>query len=146
MLLYTRFDFISFQTRTYDNDFIIIVEFGILWFFVKIGISWFHELLQSSNDTFPTAMHIAVILEVNERLLPGLQILHKALATKQEEFSDIIKIGRTHLQVRFNSGHWPLTTVYSVLTADHYTVTWLLCSPIKVFNCFFIYTFTYYVS
>ncbi|XP_048733992.2 fumarate hydratase, mitochondrial-like isoform X2 [Ostrea edulis] len=56
------------------------------------------NMSQSSNDTFPTAMHIAVILEVNERLLPGLQILHKALATKQEEFTDIIKIGRTHLQ------------------------------------------------
>ncbi|XP_062577889.1 fumarate hydratase, mitochondrial-like isoform X2 [Saccostrea cucullata] len=56
------------------------------------------NMSQSSNDTFPTAMHIAVVLEVHQRLLPGLQTLHKALSTKQQEFKDIVKIGRTHLQ------------------------------------------------
>lgn len=56
-------------------------------------------LLQSSNDTFPTAMHIAVVLEVQERLLPGLKVLLKSLETKKQEFKDIVKIGRTHLQV-----------------------------------------------
>ncbi|KAL4237801.1 hypothetical protein ACF0H5_002513 [Mactra antiquata] len=53
---------------------------------------------QSSNDTFPTAMHIAVAMEINERLLPGLQLLHDALKQKSEEFSEIVKIGRTHTQ------------------------------------------------
>ena len=54
--------------------------------------------LQSSNDTFPTAMHIAAAKEVHEGLIPGLQMLHDALAAKAEEFKDIIKIGRTHTQ------------------------------------------------
>lgn len=53
---------------------------------------------QSSNDTFPTAMHIAVATEVHQVLLPGLQTLHDAMAAKAEEFKDIIKIGRTHTQ------------------------------------------------
>ncbi len=53
---------------------------------------------QSSNDTFPTAMHIAAMEEVHHRLLPGLEHLRNALAAKANEFADIIKIGRTHLQ------------------------------------------------
>uniref|UniRef100_A0A8L0DTS5 Fumarate hydratase, mitochondrial n=2 Tax=Salmonidae TaxID=8015 RepID=A0A8L0DTS5_ONCMY len=53
---------------------------------------------QSSNDTFPTAMHIAAAKEVHEVLLPGLQHLHDALHAKAVEFKDIIKIGRTHTQ------------------------------------------------
>ncbi|XP_048367691.1 fumarate hydratase, mitochondrial [Sphaerodactylus townsendi] len=53
---------------------------------------------QSSNDTFPTAMHIAAAQEVHEVLLPGLQKLHDALDAKSKEFSKIIKIGRTHTQ------------------------------------------------
>ncbi|KTG31018.1 hypothetical protein cypCar_00048522, partial [Cyprinus carpio] len=52
----------------------------------------------SSNDTFPTAMHIAAATEVHQVLLPGLQTLHDALAAKAEQFKDIIKIGRTHTQ------------------------------------------------
>ena len=51
---------------------------------------------QSSNDTFPTVMHIAAVAEIHERLLPGLSKLHAALAGKAEEFKEIIKIGRTH--------------------------------------------------
>ncbi|CAL8282336.1 unnamed protein product [Merluccius merluccius] len=53
---------------------------------------------QSSNDTFPTAMHIAAATEVHHVLLPGLQTLHDALAAKADEFKEIIKIGRTHTQ------------------------------------------------
>jgi len=53
---------------------------------------------QSSNDTFPTGMHIAAALEVNHRLLPALTKFHEALRSKQCEFDHLIKIGRTHLQ------------------------------------------------
>lgn len=53
---------------------------------------------QSSNDSFPTAMHIAAVTEINERLLPAMTKLHVALADKASEFSDIVKIGRTHCQ------------------------------------------------
>ncbi len=53
---------------------------------------------QSSNDTFPTAMHIAAAEEAHHHLLPALKQLHGALAAKAEAFDDIIKIGRTHLQ------------------------------------------------
>ncbi|MBV7379625.1 class II fumarate hydratase [Maritimibacter dapengensis] len=53
---------------------------------------------QSSNDTFPTAMHIAAAMSVRDVLLPGLEKLHTGLAAKAEEFKDIIKIGRTHTQ------------------------------------------------
>ena len=52
---------------------------------------------QSSNDTFPTAMHVAAAGEINTRLLPALSGLHGALAAKARAFDDIIKIGRTHL-------------------------------------------------
>lgn len=51
---------------------------------------------QSSNDTFPTVMHIAAVQEIQERLLPGLKHLQSALQRKTEEFKGIIKIGRTH--------------------------------------------------
>ena len=51
---------------------------------------------QSSNDTFPTAMHIAVARTVHDVTLPGLEHLHAALQAKVAEFDDIIKIGRTH--------------------------------------------------
>lgn len=52
---------------------------------------------QSSNDTFPTAMHIAVADQIHHRLLPMMEKLHRALMAKQNEFKDIVKIGRTHL-------------------------------------------------
>ena len=51
---------------------------------------------QSSNDTFPTAMHIATAMTARDVTLPGLRALHKALQTKTVEFNGIIKIGRTH--------------------------------------------------
>lgn len=53
---------------------------------------------QSSNDTFPSAMNIAVALEINKVLLPGLECLLEALKSKVEEWKNIIKIGRTHTQ------------------------------------------------
>ena len=52
---------------------------------------------QSSNDTFPTAMHIAAVEQIYNKLLPALEELKKSLELKSEEFKDIIKIGRTHL-------------------------------------------------
>ncbi len=56
------------------------------------------NMSQSSNDTFPTAMHIASVIEVEEKLLPSLKRLTDAIAKKEKEFDPIIKIGRTHLQ------------------------------------------------
>ena len=53
---------------------------------------------QSSNDSFPTAMHISAVAEIHDCLLPGLHRLGEALAEKAGAFADIIKIGRTHLQ------------------------------------------------
>ncbi len=53
---------------------------------------------QSSNDTFPTAMHIAAVEQCHHLLLPALEHMHRALAAKSEAFADIVKIGRTHLQ------------------------------------------------
>jgi len=53
---------------------------------------------QSTNDVFPTAMHISVAQETVSKLLPNLKILEKELAKKSKEFKSIIKIGRTHLQ------------------------------------------------
>src|SRR6202167_3504195 len=56
------------------------------------------NLSQSSNDSFPTAMHIAAAQEITHRLLPALQHLHAALEAKTKEFACIVKIGRTHTQ------------------------------------------------
>lgn len=53
---------------------------------------------QSSNDVFPTAMHVAAVIAVREHLLPQIAILKKTLAAKAAAFNDIVKIGRTHLQ------------------------------------------------
>lgn len=53
---------------------------------------------QSSNDSFPTAMHISAVMHAHECLLPGLESLLAGLKQKSEEFKDIIKIGRTHTQ------------------------------------------------
>jgi fumarate hydratase, class II len=53
---------------------------------------------QSSNDVFPTAMHVAAAIALRERLLPSLEALRATLAAKSAAFADIVKIGRTHLQ------------------------------------------------
>ncbi|WP_337997558.1 class II fumarate hydratase [Oleispirillum naphthae] len=52
---------------------------------------------QSSNDSFPTVMHLAAALEIDGRLLPAARALSAAFAAKAEEFADVVKIGRTHL-------------------------------------------------
>jgi fumarate hydratase class II len=56
------------------------------------------NLSQSSNDVFPTAIHIAAVLAVNEQLIPALTQLHGSIAGKAKAWSSIVKIGRTHLQ------------------------------------------------
>ncbi len=56
------------------------------------------NMSQSSNDSFPTVMHIAAVETVNRDLLPALKQLHQGLARKAKDFADIVKIGRTHLQ------------------------------------------------
>ena len=53
---------------------------------------------QSTNDVFPTAMHIAIALNAKDKLLPSLKLLEKELAKKTKEFKRIVKVGRTHLQ------------------------------------------------
>src|SRR5947209_3419458 len=56
------------------------------------------NMSQSSNDTFPTAMHVAAVATTVQRLLPSVRALRDALASKAAEFDDVVKIGRTHLQ------------------------------------------------
>ena len=56
------------------------------------------NLCQSSNDTFPTAMHIAAVQAIHERLLPPVEALRDAIADKAEQWADVVKIGRTHLE------------------------------------------------
>ena len=56
------------------------------------------NMSQSSNDSFPTAMHIAAAQEIEHRLIPALTHLHTVLAVKTKEFRSIVKIGRTHTQ------------------------------------------------
>jgi fumarate hydratase class II len=56
------------------------------------------NMSQSSNDTFPTAMHITAAMTIVERLLPSVRALRDELAAKSEEYADVVKLGRTHLQ------------------------------------------------
>jgi fumarate hydratase class II len=56
------------------------------------------NMSQSSNDSFPTAMNIAAAISVKERLIPAMKALHDAIAAKADEWKDIVKIGRTHMQ------------------------------------------------
>ena len=55
---------------------------------------------QSTNDTFPTAMHIATVNEINTKLIPALNALVHTIDVKSQEFMNIVKIGRTHLQMQ----------------------------------------------
>ncbi len=76
------------------------------------------NLSQSSNDTFPAAMYIAAAMGVKQRLMPAVQALQDSIAAKAEEWKDIIKIGRTHMQ-----DATPLTlgqewSGYAVMLAD----------------------------
>jgi len=56
------------------------------------------NMAQSTNDTIPTSMHVATVTAITQKLLPAVEHLRKGLAAKAEEFKDIVKIGRTHLQ------------------------------------------------
>ncbi|MCU1337108.1 MAG: fumC [Bryobacterales bacterium] len=56
------------------------------------------NMSQSSNDSFPSAMNIAAVVSVKQRLIPAVKALHDAVAAKAEEWKDIVKIGRTHMQ------------------------------------------------
>jgi fumarate hydratase class II len=56
------------------------------------------NLGQSSNDIFPTAMHVAAVIGITQKLLPALRTLRASLKTKSDAFADVVKIGRTHLQ------------------------------------------------
>jgi fumarate hydratase class II len=56
------------------------------------------NLCQSSNDTFPTAMHIAAVKAIHDRVLPSVQRLREAIEAKASEWADVVKIGRTHLE------------------------------------------------
>src|SRR5258708_5451737 len=56
------------------------------------------NMSQSSNDSFPTAMNIAAAVNVKGRLIPAVKALHDAIAAKVEEWKDVVKIGRTHMQ------------------------------------------------
>ncbi len=53
---------------------------------------------QSSNDTYPTALHVAAVLKLEDEVLPAVKVLKDSIAVKVEAFKDIVKIGRTHLQ------------------------------------------------
>jgi fumarate hydratase, class II len=55
-------------------------------------------MAQSSNDTFPSAMNIAAAVSVKQRLIPAVKQLHDAISKKVDEWNDIVKIGRTHMQ------------------------------------------------
>lgn len=56
------------------------------------------NMSQSSNDTFPTAMHVAAARQINEKLIPAVKKMREAVHEKGQKFKDIVKIGRTHLQ------------------------------------------------
>jgi fumarate hydratase, class II len=56
------------------------------------------KMSQSSNDTFPTAMHVAAAIALNEKLIPAVQGLHTVLENKSRDFANVVKTGRTHLQ------------------------------------------------
>src|ERR1700719_3826585 len=56
------------------------------------------NMAQSSNDTFPSAMYIAAAVNVKQRLIPAVAALHDAISAKANAWSDIVKIGRTHMQ------------------------------------------------
>ncbi|NJR65850.1 MAG: class II fumarate hydratase [Leptolyngbyaceae cyanobacterium CRU_2_3] len=89
------------QTNMNANEVIanraIAIAGGVLGSKIPIHPNDHVNLSQSSNDTFPTAMHLAAVEQINQRLLMALIDLRTALETKAHAFQDIIKIGRTHL-------------------------------------------------
>ena len=88
------------QTNMNSNE--VIANRAITLMGGDLGVKSIHpnddvNKAQSSNDTFPTAMHIAVVEQVTHRLLPSMKALRDELSKKQKAFEDIVKIGRTHL-------------------------------------------------
>jgi fumarate hydratase class II len=73
------------------------------------------NMAQSSNDTIPTAMHLAVLTELRSDLLPALELLDSSLTVKEKEFAGIVKVGRTHLQDAVPIG---LSTEFKVYQAQ----------------------------
>ncbi|RLL44991.1 class II fumarate hydratase [Oceanobacillus piezotolerans] len=81
----------------------VIAHVGNKWLSEKGSVLTLHpnddvNKSQSSNDTYPTAMHVAFVLKLEEEVIPAVQALKATLKQKMDEFSDIVKIGRTHLQ------------------------------------------------
>jgi len=76
------------------------------------------NMSQSSNDTFPTAMNIAAAMNVKQRLMPAVKELHDAIARKAREWSDIVKIGRTHMQDATPLTLWQEWSGYEAMLAD----------------------------
>ena len=80
---------------------------------------------QSSNDTFPTAMHVAVVLALRDDLVPGVTRLRDVLAAKAAEFDDVVMVGRTHLQdatpIRLGQviGGWVAQIDQAMAAVDH---------------------------
>ena len=89
------------QTNMNANEVIsnraIELENGVLGSKIPVHPNDHVNMSQSSNDTFPTAMHIAASEVIHQRLIPTVKTLRDALSIKSNEFEDIIKIGRTHL-------------------------------------------------
>jgi fumarate hydratase, class II len=89
------------QTNMNTNEVIanraIEIDGGILGSKNPIHPNDHVNMSQSSNDTFPTAMHIATAEEIHHKLLPALQQMRDAIAKKAREFHNIVKVGRTHL-------------------------------------------------
>jgi fumarate hydratase class II len=88
------------QTNMNSNE--VIANRALQLKGLKLGEKGIHpnddvNKAQSSNDTFPTAMHIAVVERIHHHLIPNLQKLAESLSVKQKEFAEIVKIGRTHL-------------------------------------------------
>jgi len=76
----------------------IEIDNGVLGSKVPVHPNDHVNMSQSSNDTFPTAMHISIVLEANKLLIPSLDNLSKELWKKVKEWEEVIKIGRTHMQ------------------------------------------------
>jgi fumarate hydratase class II len=86
------------QTNMNVNEVIAHLAQGRLGGTVRVHPNDHVNMGQSSNDVFPTAMHVAVSLEIERRLVPSLQHLRDALLEKEKAFASIVKIGRTHTQ------------------------------------------------
>src|SRR5439155_2473420 len=94
---------------------------------------------QSSNDTFPTALHMAVATALVEDLLPSVRALRDALDAKRAEFDDVVKIGRTHLQdrksTRLNSSHVAISYAVFCLKKKKIKYAYLCVSIWNVLEC-----------